>query len=212
MFPNRRQAGVALAGLVQSEAPANPIVYALPRGGVPVGFEVARALDCPFDVLLVRKVGMPGHEELAIGAVAEGGITIDNEEVIAQARVRPAEVGAARSIALDELARRVALYRQTVPAITPSSDTTAIIVDDGLATGSTARAAIEATRERGPGAVWLAVPVAPRDTVAELGRIVEKVIVVQQPRYFGAVGAWYRDFTQTSDAEVRSLLAASRDR
>jgi predicted phosphoribosyltransferase len=212
MFPNRRQAGITLAGLVRSEAPDSPIVYALPRGGVPVGFEVARALECPFDVLLVRKVGMPGHEELAIGAVAEGGITIDNEEVIAMAGVRPGEVSAARMVALDELARRVALYRKTVPAITPTSDTTAIIVDDGLATGSTARAAIEATRERGPGAVWLAVPVAPRDTVAELGRIVEKVIVVQQPRYFGAVGAWYRDFTQTSDDEVRSLLAASRDR
>jgi predicted phosphoribosyltransferase len=173
---------------------------------------VAETLGCPLDVLLVRKVGLPGHRELAIGAVAEGGIVIDSEEIIAMTGVRPRQVDSARAAALEELQRRVASYREIVPPVLPTSTTTAVIVDDGLATGSTARAAIEATRRRGPGEVWLAVPVAPRETVSELSGMVDRLIVAEQPRYFQAVGAWYRDFSQTTDDEVRSLLAASRER
>lgn len=190
-------------------APANPAVYALPRGGVPVAYEVARALGCDMDILVVRKVGVPGQPELAMGAVAEGGVVLRNEEVISLAGVDEESFDRYGEMEEAELQRRLTSYRAVAEAVDPANHT-AIIVDDGLATGSTAMAAVEALRERSAREIWVAVPVAPRDTTAHLQQMADHVVVLSQPRYFGAVGAWYRDFTQTSDDEVRSLLADSR--
>jgi putative phosphoribosyl transferase len=189
--------------------PADPLVAALPRGGVPVGFEVADALGCELDVLVVRKVGVPHQPELAMGAVAEGGVTIQNQEILRMARVSPREFDHEADLARRELSRRLAVYRDSVAAVEPEGRTV-IVVDDGLATGSTAEAAIAAVRSRGAAAAWLAVPVAPGDTVHRLGRMADRVIVLETPRRFLAVGAWYLDFAQTSDAEVLDLLERSR--
>jgi putative phosphoribosyl transferase len=189
--------------------PADPLVAALPRGGVPVGFEVADALGCELDVLVVRKVGVPHQPELAMGAVAEGGVTIQNQEILRMARVSPREFDHEADLARRELSRRLAVYRDSVAAVEPEGRTV-IVVDDGLATGSTAEAAIAAVRSRGAAAAWLAVPVAPGDTVHRLGKMADRVIVLETPRRFLAVGAWYLDFAQTSDAEVLDLLERSR--
>ena len=194
-----------LAAAVEAHTPESPVVLALPRGGVPVGYEVAITLDCPLDVLVVRKIGLPGHQELAIGAVAEGGVSIRNDRVIAMAGVSEEQFSMAERRAEAELVERVARYRGG-RAATSVEDRTAVIVDDGLATGSTARAAIELVRRRSPGAVWLGAPVAPRDTISSFEGIADRVVVLEAPRRFIAVGNWYRDFTQTTDAEVRRLL------
>jgi putative phosphoribosyl transferase len=208
-FDDRRQAGLALGRHLVPIVPGDSVVLALPRGGVPVGYEVALALDCPLDVLLVRKVGVPGQPELAMGAVAEGGVVIRNQAIIDLAGITPDEF---QSI-LDEesvtLRERAALYRADHPPIDPEGKT-ALVVDDGLATGATALAAVEALRHRRARQVWVCVPVAPSDTVRMLASVADRVEVLEQPRTFGAVGAWYRDFGQTQDAEVRDLLASSR--
>ncbi len=208
-FADRREAGRALGTAVAGYTPVDPVVAALPRGGVPVGFEVALALECPLDVLVVRKIGLPGQPELAIGAVAEGDVSITNDEVIAMARVAPAAYDGAADRARVELADRVQRYREGLDPIDVEG-ATLVIVDDGLATGSTARAAIEVSRRRTPAEVWLAVPVAPRSSVSAIGSLVDRLIVLHQPRRFIAVGAWYDDFTQTSDAEVPELVRRSR--
>lgn len=197
--------GEAVAGL----APQSPVVYALPRGGVPVGFEVARIVDCPLDVLVVRKVGVPYQPELAMGAIAEDGIVIRNEQVISLAGVDEQAFQAVVDAETNELEQRIASYRKGAPAISAEAKT-AIVVDDGLATGSTALAAVAVLKEKGAEEIWLAVPVAPHDSVAKLEREADRVVVLSQPRNFGAVGYWYRDFSQTSDHEVRSLLSRSR--
>ncbi|HEU4320417.1 MAG TPA: phosphoribosyltransferase family protein [Acidimicrobiia bacterium] len=208
-YRDRHHAGELLAGAVAALEPVDPVVYALPRGGVPVAFEVAAALGCPLDVLVVRKVGVPFQPELAMGAIAEGGIVIRNSDVIAHAFIEEDEFAAVVEEESRELTRRIEMYRGDLPAISPSGHT-AIVVDDGLATGSTALAAVSVLGRRGAAAVWLAVPVAPRETLPALQRATERVIALQQPRQFGAVGVWYRDFTQTSDDEVRDLLVRSR--
>jgi putative phosphoribosyl transferase len=208
-FGDRREAGRVLGTAVAGYAPVNPIVAALPRGGVPVGFEVALALECPLDVLVVRKIGLPGQPELAIGAVAEGDVSITNDDVITMARVAPAAYESAADRARVELADRVERYRDGLDPIDVEGRTL-VIVDDGLATGSTARAAIEVSRRRTPAEVWLAVPVAPRSSVSSMRSLVDRLIVLHQPRRFIAVGAWYNDFTQTSDSEVPDLLRRSR--
>jgi len=208
-YRDRRHAGEILAEAVAELEPADPVVYALPRGGVPVGFEVAAALDCPLDVLVVRKVGVPFQPELAMGAIAEGGIVIRNSDVIDHAFIEEDAFAAVVEEESRELTRRIGMYRGDLSAI-PATGHIAIVVDDGLATGSTALAAVSVLERRGAVAVWLAVPVAPRETLSALQRATERVIVLQQPRQFGAVGVWYRDFTQTSDEEVRDLLAQSR--
>jgi putative phosphoribosyl transferase len=208
-FEDRRQAGVMLGEHLAGLAPADPVVEALPRGGVPVGFEVARVLGCDLDVLLVRKVGVPGQPELAMGAVAEGGVVIRNPAIVDLVGLVPGTFD--ELVAREEavLAGRAAAYRTDHPTVDPAGRT-ALIVDDGLATGATALAAVEALRQREAGEVWVCVPVAPRDTVAVIGAVADRVVALQQPRSFGAVGAWYRDFAQTEDDEVRALLARSR--
>jgi len=208
-FANRRIAGETLGELLVDLAPANPLVLALPRGGVPVGYEVAKAFECDLDVLVVRKLGVPFQPELAMGAVAEGGVVIRNLELLSHVGVGEQDFGRVEKVERIELDRRLAAYRAVAGAVDPSERTT-VIVDDGLATGSTALAAVAVMRERQASQVWVAVPVAPRDTTAALERVADRVIVLHQPSPFGAVGAWYRDFTQTDDDEVRELLADSR--
>jgi predicted phosphoribosyltransferase len=186
-FRDRRRAGSALGELVAGAEPSSPAVYALPRGGVPVGFEVAAALGCPLDVLIVRKVGVPWQPELAMGAISEGGVVVRNEGVIAAAGITDEVFDDVMRGELFELEARSALYRAVASPVDPAGRT-AIVVDDGLATGSSARAAISVMRAREAAEIWLAVPVAPRDTVEALRREVDRVVIVEQPWHFGAVG------------------------
>jgi putative phosphoribosyl transferase len=209
-FANRREAGASLGRAVAAHDPPAPLVTALPRGGVPVGFEVAERLDCELDVLAVRKVGVPFHPELAMGAVAEGDVVIRNQEIIDAVGIDEETFTARAESEKAELETRLIRYREAVPAIDPAGRTV-IVVDDGLATGSTAIAAIRVLRARDVLAVWLAVPVAPADAVPVMERVADRVIVVEHPRRFMAVGAWYRDFTPTPDAEVVELLRRSRN-
>jgi predicted phosphoribosyltransferase len=208
-FADRRTAGELLGKAVSGLEPIDPLVAALPRGGVPVGFEVARALGCDLDVLVVRKVGVPFHPELAMGAVAEGGVVIRNQEVIDSIGFDEASFAASAAAELAELDRRLHAYREAAPAIDPTGKTV-IVVDDGLATGSTALAAVEVLRRRSASQVWLAVPVAPPDSIPALEASADRVVVLDQPRRFMAVGVWYRDFSQTTDSEVSELLRLSR--
>jgi len=180
------------------------VILALPRGGVPVAFEIAKALDLPLDVFLVRKLGVPGHEEYAMGALAEGGVRIVNPEAQALGLTDQAiaAVAAAEQV---ELERRQALYRGGRP-LADLTGKIVILVDDGLATGSTMRAAALAVRRHSPARVVVAVPVAAESTVRELAREVDEVVCVMTPEPFVAVGLWYTNFDQTSDAQVRDLL------
>ena len=209
-FVDRREAGAILGRAVAADHPSRPLVTALPRGGVPVGFEVAEALGCELDVLAVRKVGVPFHPELAMGAVAEGDVVIRNEEIIAAVGIDAETFDERAESEKAVLQSRLARYREVVPAIDPAGRTV-VVVDDGLATGSTAIAAIRVLRAREALAVWLAVPVAPADTVPVMEKVADRVILIEQPRRFMAVGAWYRDFTPTSDVEVVELLRRSRN-
>lgn len=208
-FKDRRSAGAQLGRAIAELQPQGPVALGLPRGGVPVAFEVSRRLACPMDVLVVRKVGLPYQRELAMGSIGEGGVVIRNEEVIRLGGVDDETFDSAVRAERRELQRRVEMYRSQADAV-DLEGCTAIVVDDGLATGSTARAAIQVVRARDTAEVWLAVPVAPRDTAEEMERLADRVVVLETPRRFGAVGAWYRDFSQTSDEEVRSLLSESR--
>lgn len=176
---------------------------------MPVAFEVARALDCPLDVLVVRKVGVPRQPELAMGAIAEGDVVVRNQEVIDIARVSEADFSAVADRERRHLEQRVSSYRAQASRISPKGHT-AIVVDDGVATGSTARAAVEVLRSQGAAAVWLAVPVAPRGSLGDLEQKADRVVVLSRPRDFGAVGFWYADFSQTTDDEVRNLLVEAR--
>ena len=189
--------------------PEHPVVLALPRGGVPVGFEVAKALGCELDVLVVRKVGVPIQPELAMAAVGEGGVLVQNEEIIGAAGITEEILSSAVSRERDRLERRVASYREIARPVDPAG-MTAVVVDDGLATGSTAEAAIRVVQRREAAQVWLAIPVAPRETIAVMRSLADEVIVLSTPMAFGAVGIWYRDFSQTTDDEVRDLLGQSR--
>jgi putative phosphoribosyl transferase len=206
-FLDRRDAGRQLASRLTAYADRpDVIVLALPRGGVPVAHEVARALHVPLDVILVRKLGVPGHEELAMGAVASGGVRVLDPSVIRVARVTPAEVDAVTEIEQRELARRAAEYRgdRPFPAI---EGRTVILVDDGLATGATMRAAVMALRQEHPARLVVAAPVAPPQTCEEFREIADDVVCAVTPEPFYAVGLWYEDFGQTTDEEVRELLA-----
>jgi putative phosphoribosyl transferase len=208
-FHDRSHAGALLGAEVSGLDPSDPVVYALPRGGVPVGYEVARSLGCPLDVLVVRKVGVPSQPELAMGAVAEGDVVIRNNDVLALARIDDESFASVVADERRQLEARVDNYRSAADAIDPEGHT-AIVVDDGLATGSTARAAVEVMKNKRAAAVWLAVPVAPHESLGDLERLADRLVVLTQPKGFGAVGVWYHDFTQTSDEEVRALLAESR--
>jgi putative phosphoribosyl transferase len=207
MFHDRHDAGRQLADrLTHHAGRPDAIVLALPRGGVPVGFEVARALGVPLDVFLVRKLGVPGREELAMGAIASGGVRVLNEEVIHALRIPPAIIDAVAAEEQAELERREQAYRDGRPA-PDVRGRVAILVDDGLATGSSMRAAVEALRQRDPARIVVAVPVGAPETCAVLGEIADEVVCGYEPEHFAAVGLWYEDFTQTSDDEVRELLA-----
>jgi len=182
------------------------IVLALPRGGVPVGSEVAKALGVPLDVFIVRKLGVPGHEELAMGAIASSGVRVLNREVLDYARITPQQLDAVAVREERELARREAEYRGDRGPLDVRGRTV-IIVDDGLATGSTMRAAIQALRAMEPKRVIVAVPVGAAQTCDNFRSIVDEIVCLRTPEPFDAVGLWYDDFTQTTDAEVHALLS-----
>lgn len=207
MFLNRVEAGQRLADLVATRNLPSPIVYALPRGGVPVALEIARRLNAPIDLVLVRKIGAPGSPELAVGAVTDGAaaLTIINPDVARLTGASAAFLEEARARELAEIERRRAIYLGDRPRPDPRGRT-AIIVDDGLATGATARAAGKALRAQGVERLVLAVPVAPPDALALLADEFDDVVCLEQPEPFYGVGAWYQDFHQLSDAEVVAAL------
>jgi predicted phosphoribosyltransferase len=209
-FADRFHAGRILVQYLRAYAHRpDVIVLALPRGGVPVAFEVANALDAPLDVFVVRKLGVPGQEELAFGAIASGGARVLNEEIIGALELPPATIEHVVRAEEREVARREALYRGARPG-PRLSGRTAILVDDGLATGSTMRAAVAALRAEAPAAIVVAVPIAPPSTCEALAGEVDEIVCALTPEPFHAVGAWYEDFSQTSDEEVRALLERAR--
>jgi putative phosphoribosyl transferase len=210
IFHDRRDAGRRLArALAPYAGQGNLLVLALPRGGVPVGYEVARALHAPLDVYLVRKIGVPGRPELAMGAIAADGVRVLNDDVVASLRIPDAAIAGVVADEEREIARRDRLYRgaRPPPAV---RDMTVIVVDDGVATGATMRAAVAALRVQGPRAVVVAVPVAARETCHDLARVADDVICLATPTPFSAVGAWYADFSPTDDDEVRELLVLAQ--
>ncbi len=205
-FRDRAEAGRELAAALAPYAGRDDvIVLALPRGGVPVAYEVAARLRAPLDVYTVRKLGVPGHEELAMGAIAADGTTVRDDAVVHAAAIDAATFDAVREREMREIERREALYRpqQAPPSV---RGRVAIVVDDGLATGATMRAAIAALRAQHPKRIVVAAPVAPADTRAELAHLADEVAIVYVPLFFRAVGLHYDDFTQTSDDDVRRLL------
>ncbi|SRR5258707_9267183 len=205
-FTDRREAGRELAGKLQHYAGRpDVVVLALPRGGVPVAFEVAEALNAPLDIFIVRKLGMPGHPEFAIGAIAPGGVRVLSEDVIRRYGIPQSMIDTVAREALAELQRLEREYRDSRPLI-ELRDRIAILVDDGLATGSSMRAAVGAVRMHKPARVVVAVPVGARSSCAEFGAIADETICARTPEPFSAVGQWYRDFSQTTDEEVRALL------
>src|SRR6266511_2277000 len=206
LFRDRADAGRRLAERLQRYRAEAPVVVGLPRGGVPVAAEVARALDAPLDVLVVRKLGCPWQPELALGAVGEGDVTVLNQQLIAGIGLGREEVEAVARAERAELDRRVGRYRRGRPA-EPVQGRTVIVVDDGLATGFTARAAIGVLRRRGAGRVVLAVPVAPPQAIRVLRGVADQVVAIETPKRFEAVGQFYADFPQTTDQEVARLLA-----
>src|SRR3989441_4356916 len=211
-FADRADAGRALAGRLKPLAgKRDVVVLGLPRGGVPVAQEIARRLGAPLDVFVVRKLGVPGHEELAMGALASGGVQVLNHDLIDQLGIPPSAVEAATLREQNELERRERAYRGTRPA-PDLRGKTVVLVDDGLATGTTMRAAVEAVRAQHPARIIVAVPVAARASCEELAEVADEVLCGRTPEPFRAVGLWYDDFEQTSDAEVGAILAQAQDR
>lgn len=205
-FRDRLEAGELLAkGLADYCDRDDVVVLGLPRGGVPVASAVARALAAPFDVFVVRKLGVPGHEELAMGAIASGGVRVVNDDVVSALGIPATVIDSVARSEQVELDRREQLYRGNRAPLGLAGKTV-ILVDDGLATGSTMRAAVMAVRHQHPARVIVAVPVGARSTCDDLIREADDVVCVRTPDPFVAVGLWYRDFTPTSDGEVRSLL------
>jgi putative phosphoribosyl transferase len=205
-FEDRAYAGRLLGqALAKYANRPDVIVLALPRGGVPVGFEAAQAINASLDIMLVRKLGTPGHEELAMGAIASGGITVFNAELVSRLHIGPELMEAAIKREQQELERREQAYRgnHSPPVV---ENRHVILVDDGLATGASMRAAVAALRQRNPASIIVAIPVAPPDTVEVLKEEADEVICLAMPEPFLAVGRWYRDFSQTSDEDVKSLL------
>jgi len=211
-FADRAEAGRALGARLAEllgDFDRRPLlVLGLPRGGVVVAAEVARALSAPLDAYVVRKLGLPGQPELAMGAIAGGGMLVRNEDVISRAGVSAADLDRVVTEERAELERRERAYRGDRAPVAPTGRLV-IVVDDGLATGATARAALRAVRAAAPAAVVLAVPVAPRRTVAELAGDADRLVVLAQPRPFTAVGHYYRDFSPSTDDQVRAVLTGS---
>jgi len=210
IFRDRAEAGRRLADKLRQYAKRpDVLVLALPRGGVPVAYEVARALAVPLDVFLVRKLGFPGQEELAMGAIASGGARVLNESLLRRLHVPPEAVDAVAAKELRELERREEAYRGTHPS--PSvRGKTVILVDDGLATGASMHAAVAALRSQDPARIVVAVPVGAPSSCEDLGAAVNEVVCAEMPEPFVAVGQWYDDFSQTTDDEVRELLRRAR--
>jgi predicted phosphoribosyltransferase len=210
IFKSRRQAGQLLAKeLINFENDSNVIILGLPRGGIPVAYEIAKALNVNLDALLVRKLGVPGDEELAMGAVALGDIVYLNQDIIRQFGITESAIQKTIEKEQRVLSSRNLLYRQGKDE-PDFIDKTIILVDDGLATGATMKAAINLIETQPFGEIIVAVPVAPESTCIELERDVDQVICLYNPEFFYGVGAWYEDFEQVSDEEVCSLLKASR--
>jgi predicted phosphoribosyltransferase len=211
IYRDRIDAGKQLAARLSGYANRDDLlVLALPRGGVPVAYEVAKALRAPLDIFLVRKLGVPGHEELAMGAISTGGVRVINADVVDYLRIPTRVVDAVVDAELRELERRERLYRGARPEPDVSGKTL-ILVDDGLATGSTMRAAVEALRQQNPARIVVAVPVSARETCDEYRMGVDEIICAKTPEPFMGVGMWYRDFSQTTDEEVREILARSEN-
>jgi putative phosphoribosyl transferase len=206
-FRDRSDAGRQLAAQLTTYADrSDVVVLALPRGGVPVAFEIARALGAPLDIFLVRKLGLPGQEELAMGAIASGGVTVLNSEVVDTLRIPHRVIDAVAAQEQRELERRERVYRDDRP-LPDVRGKTVLLVDDGLATGTSMRAAAAALREQMPDRIVMAVPIAARETCAAFRDIVDEIVCAITPDPFYAVGLWYEDFSQTSDDQVRDLLA-----
>lgn len=216
-FADRRAAGAELAARLEHlKGRDDVVVLALPRGGVPVAFEVARALGAPLDIFVVRKLGVPGHAELAMGAIASGGVRVLNDDVVSWYGIPIGVIDRVAREEQKELERREAAYRDGRPPV-ELAGRVVVLVDDGLATGSSMKAAVNAVRAHAPARIIVAVPVGAPDTCRQLARIADEVMCARTPEPFSAVGLWYRDFSQTSDEEVRELLhespvAAARSR
>ncbi len=209
-FIDRREAGARLAARLAPYADRRDVtVLGLPRGGIPVAYEVARALHVPLEAFVVRKLGLPGHEELAMGAIASGGVRVLDDAIIRMADVSPLALADVTSAELSELARRERRYRggARFPAL---GGRTVIVVDDGIATGASVVAAVRALRAQHPARIVVAVPVAPSASCGRLRREADECICLAEPEPFFSVGAWYDDFGQTGDDEVEALLAAAR--
>jgi putative phosphoribosyl transferase len=211
-FKNRSMAGQYLADKLQNYAnDPNAVVLGLPRGGVVVAFEAAQELGLPLDIFLVRKLGVPGYEELAMGAIASGGVRVMNDNVMRQINIPADTVEAVAKREERELMRREKAYRDNRPPL-DVKDRTVILIDDGLATGATMRAAVTALRKQRPGRIVIAVPVASQDACDEFRADVDDIICGITPAQFHAVGVWYEDFSQTTDEEVQQLLRAAHRR
>lgn len=204
-FKDREEAGRILANRLTEYADQKPIVLGLPRGGVPVAFEVAKALKAPLDVFVVRKLGTPGQEELAMGAIASGGVRVLNTPVIEALGISQDEIETETRKERAEAERRERLYRGNRPQLNVE-ERTVILVDDGIATGSTIKAGIAALKQLKVGRIVVAVPVAPTSTIEELKMEADEVVCVSTPEPFSAIGLWYEEFPQTTDEEVRDLL------
>lgn len=204
-FNDRADAGRRLAEAVRHLRAERPVVLGLPRGGVPVGFEVARALGAPLDVIVVRKLGVPRRPEVGFGAIGEGGVRVISEDVVRHCAISAAECAAVEQKEERELRRRAGRYREGRPRLAVEGRTV-IVVDDGIATGSSAAAACRVARGQGAARVVLAVPTAPTRAVQLLGDVADEVVCLSTPPRFGSVGQWYQDFTQTGDEEVVGLL------
>jgi predicted phosphoribosyltransferase len=211
-FRNREDAGRRLAGLLRHHA-GDPrvLVLALPRGGVPVAREIAESLGAPLDVFVVRKLGVPGHEELALGAIASGRVLVLNEDVVQALRITRDVIDAVAAQEAREVERRERAYRGDRPPVDPKGRVV-IVVDDGLATGATMRAAVRALRDRGADRLIVAVPTAAPQTCDDFRMEVDEMVCAMTPEPFDAVGLWYEDFSQTTDAEVQEILRQSGTR
>jgi putative phosphoribosyl transferase len=212
IFHDRADAGRALAKQLDGHAGRHDVVVlALPRGGVPVGYHVAEALGAPLDIFVVRKLGTPGHRELAMGAIASGGVRVLNDDVVRWLNIRPEQIESVAREEEQELIRREAAYKAGRPPVS-LKDRVVILVDDGLATGSTMKAAVQAVKQHGPSRVIVAVPVGAPETCRDLREYADEVVCVSMPERFSAVGQWYERFDQTSDDEVRELLTRAAER
>ena len=210
-FHDRKKAGQLLAlQLARYKGCSDVLILALPRGGVPVAHEIASVLHCPLDVLVVRKLGVPGHEEMAMGAIATGGIRLINPDIVSALGITPEAVEDVERKEEAELFRRERSYRGNRGPL-DTSNKTIILVDDGIATGATMQAAIASLRQRRVRKIIVASPVAPHSVVLSLRRVADDVVTMLNPEDFGGVGRWYEDFSQTSDEEVQQLLEADHE-